>query len=169
MTSVTTICSSSQAQIPLNEYTGGIRSRFALSVLFIHWGSSTNNFWLLVVHLAFTTVNSVHLCTTDYLISLSDTDTNSKHLPIADIANRESIHMWEGQLNSLIHIAWQVHVCKCTCAHQTNFASSLSIYKLANARRPVYLLMFLVAKSEIWTMVPGRLQINTPTNVHIFI
>ena len=74
----------------------GIRSRFALSVLYIHWGSSTNNFWLLVVHLAFTTANSVHLTTTDYLLSLSDTDTNSEHLPIADIANRESIHMWEG-------------------------------------------------------------------------
>jgi len=61
-----------------------------------------NNFRLLVAHLAFTTANSVHLCTTDYLISLSDTDTVSEHLPIADIANRESIHMWEGQLNSLI-------------------------------------------------------------------
>jgi len=29
----------------------------------------------------------------------------------ADIANRESIHMYEGQLSILIHIAWQVHVC----------------------------------------------------------
>ena len=66
---------------------------------------------MLAVHLAFTTANSVHLCTADYLISLSDTDTNSEHLPIADIANRESIHMWEGQLNSLILIAWQVQVC----------------------------------------------------------
>jgi len=56
----------------------------------------TLNFWLLV-HLAFTTANSVHLCTTDYLLSLSDTDTNSQHLPIADIANRESIHVWEGE------------------------------------------------------------------------
>jgi len=44
-------------------------------------------------------------------ISLSDTDTNSEHLSIADIANRESIHMWKGQLNSLIYIARQVHVC----------------------------------------------------------
>ena len=34
-----------------------------------------------------------------------------KEQAIADIANRESIHMWEGQLNSLIHIAWQEHVC----------------------------------------------------------
>ena len=66
---------------------------------------------MLVVRLAFTTANSVHLCTTDYLISHSDTDTNSEHMPIADIANRESIHMWEGELNSLIHIAWRVHVC----------------------------------------------------------
>ena len=96
----------------------GIRGRFALSVLFIHWCSSTttfgsriNNFWLLVVHLTFTTANRVRLRTTDYLLSLSDTDTNSEHLPIADIANRESIHVWEGELNSLIHIAWQVHVC----------------------------------------------------------
>ena len=135
LTSVTTICISSYARIPLKQYTGGIRSLFALSVHFIHWGSSTNNFCLLVVHLAFTTANSVHLCTTDYLITLSDTDTNSEYLPIADIANRESIHMWEGKLNSPIHIA----------CHQTNFTSSLSIYKLANARRPVYLLTFLVA------------------------
>ena len=59
---------------------------------------------------------------------------------IADIAKRESIHMCEGQLNSLIHIAWQ-----CTCTHQTNFTSSLSIYKLTNAQRPVYILTFLVA------------------------
>ena len=66
---------------------------------------------MLVVHLAFTTANSVHLRTTDYLLSLSDADTNREHLPIADIANRESIHMWEGELNSAIHIAWQVHVC----------------------------------------------------------
>jgi len=43
-------------------------------------------------------------------MNLGDTDTISEHLPIADIANRESIHMWEGQLSSLIHIAWQVHV-----------------------------------------------------------
>ena len=64
---------------------------------------------MLVVHLAFTTANSIHLCTTDYLLSLSDTDTISEHLPIADIANRESIRMWEGQLSSLIHIA--LHVC----------------------------------------------------------
>ena len=34
LTSVTTICSSSQAQIPLKEYTGGIRSHFALSKLY---------------------------------------------------------------------------------------------------------------------------------------
>jgi len=52
------------ARIPLKEYTGGIRSRFALSLLFIHWGASTSNVWLLVVHLAFTTANSVHLTTT---------------------------------------------------------------------------------------------------------
>jgi len=66
-------------------------------------------------------------------------------LPIADIANRELIHMWKGQLSSLIHTNWQVHVCKCTCAHQTNFTSYPSIYKLANARWPVYILTFLVA------------------------
>jgi hypothetical protein len=95
----------------LKQYTGGIRSRFALSVLFIHWGSSTSNFSLIVVHLAFTTANSVHLGTNEYLLNLSDTDTVSEHLPIADIAKGESSHMWEGQLNSLIHIAWQVHVC----------------------------------------------------------
>ena len=47
----------------------------------------------------------------NYLINLSDTDTNSEHLPTADIANRESIHVWEEGLNSLIQIAWQVHVC----------------------------------------------------------
>jgi len=82
------------------------------------------------------------LSTTDYL---SDTDKNREHLPIADIANRESVHMWVGQLNSLIHMAWQVHVCKYTCAHQTDFTSSISIYKLANAGWPVYLLTFLVA------------------------
>jgi hypothetical protein len=41
-----------------------------------------NNFWLLVFHLAFITANSVHLCTTEHLLSLSDTDTNSEHLPI---------------------------------------------------------------------------------------
>ena len=46
---------------------------------------------------------------------------------------------------SLIHIAWHVHMCKCTCAHPTNFTSSLSVCKLANARQPVYLLSFLVA------------------------
>ena len=34
-----------------------------------------------------------------------------KEQDIADIANRESIHMCEGQLSSPIHIAWQVHVC----------------------------------------------------------
>jgi len=33
-----------------------------------------------------------------------------KEQAVADIANRESIHMWEGQLNSLIPVAWQVHV-----------------------------------------------------------
>jgi len=42
-------------------------------------------------------------------INLSDTDTISEHFPIADIANRESIHMSEGQLNSLIHIDWQAY------------------------------------------------------------
>jgi len=41
----------------------GIRSLFALSALYIHRGFSTNNFWLLVV-LAFTTANSVHLTMT---------------------------------------------------------------------------------------------------------
>jgi len=41
---------------------------------------------------------------------LNDTDTTSEQLHIADIANSESVHMWEGQLSSLIHIAWQVHV-----------------------------------------------------------
>ena len=61
--------------------------------------------------MAFTTVSSVRLCTAEYLISLSDTDTNRKHLPIANIANRESIHTLEGELNSVIHIAWQVHMC----------------------------------------------------------
>jgi len=65
-------------------------------------------------------VNSVHLCTTDYLLSLSDTGTNSEHLPIADIANRESIHVWKVELNSLIRIAWQVHMCT------PNFISSPS-------------------------------------------
>ena len=34
-----------------------------------------------------------------------------KEQAIADIANRESIHMCEGQLSSPIHIDWQVHVC----------------------------------------------------------
>jgi len=34
--------------------------------------SCTNNFWLLVVHLAFTTGNSVYLTTTDYLLSIGD-------------------------------------------------------------------------------------------------
>jgi len=56
-------------------------------------------------------VSSVHLCTTDQLTSLSDTDTNSEHLPTAGIANRESNLMWEQQLSSLIYIAWQVNVC----------------------------------------------------------
>ena len=51
-----------------------------------------------------------------------------KEQAIADIANRESIRMCEGQPSSLIHIAWQVHMCT------PNFTSSLSIYKLANAR-----------------------------------
>jgi hypothetical protein len=73
----------------------GIRSRFALSVPFIHWGSntttfgsSTNNFWLLIVHLAFTSANIVHLCTTDHLISLRDTDTNSEHLLTSQTENQ---------------------------------------------------------------------------------
>jgi len=47
----------------------------------------------------------------NYLLSLTDTDTNREHLPIAEIANREWIHLWERQLSSLIHIAWEVHVC----------------------------------------------------------
>jgi len=47
----------------------------------------------------------------NYLMSVSDTDTNTEHLPTADIANRGSIHIWEGEINSLIHMAWQVHVC----------------------------------------------------------
>jgi len=34
-----------------------------------------------------------------------------KEQATADIANRESIHMCEGQFNSLILIDWQVHVC----------------------------------------------------------
>jgi len=85
-------------------------------------------------------------------ISLSDQINNSEHLPTADIANREPIHTWEGQLSSLINIAWQVHV------FTSNITSSLSKYKLANARWPVYLLTFLVAKSEIWTTDPGPLQ-----------
>jgi len=34
-----------------------------------------------------------------------------KEKAIADIANRESIHMCEVQLSNLIHVAWQVHVC----------------------------------------------------------
>jgi len=34
-----------------------------------------------------------------------------KEQAIADIANRESIHKCEGQLSSLIPVAWQVHVC----------------------------------------------------------
>ena len=33
-TSVTTVCSSPLARIPLKEYTGGIRSRFTLSILY---------------------------------------------------------------------------------------------------------------------------------------
>ena len=66
-----------------------------------------------------------------------------KEQTIADIANTESVRMCEGQLSGFIHIAWQVHVCT------PNFTSSLSICKLANARRPVYLLALLVAKSEI--------------------
>ena len=28
---------------------------------------------------------------------------------MADIANSESLHVWEGELNRLIHIALQVH------------------------------------------------------------
>jgi len=36
---------------------------------------------------------------------------------------------------------------------KTNFQ-----YKLANARQSVYLLIFLVAYTEIWTTDPGRLQ-----------
>ena len=116
-TSVTAIRSSSSGRIPPKEDTGWIRSHFAPSLLFIHWGSnttsfgsSTNNFWLLVVHLSFRTTKSVHLCTTDFPISLSGTDTVSEHLPTADIANREPIHICEGQLSSLIHTPWQVHV-----------------------------------------------------------
>ena len=58
------------------------------SLMFQH-----HNYWLLIVHLEFTTANSVHLTTTDHLLSLSDTDTISEHLPTADIANREPIHM----------------------------------------------------------------------------
>jgi hypothetical protein len=68
-----------------------------------------HNFRLLVL-LAFTAANSIHLRTTDYLLRLSDTDTNREHLPIADIAKRESIHMWE-RGNQQSHIGWQVHVC----------------------------------------------------------
>jgi len=43
--------------------------------------------------------------------SLSDRDTISEHLPIADIANRESILTREGRLSTLTHTAWQVHMC----------------------------------------------------------
>ena len=116
-TSVTTICSWSQARIPLKEYIGGIRSRFALSVLFTDWGCSTNNFWLLVFHLAFTNANSVGLllCTTDYLISLSDADTNSEHLPIADITNRTNSYVGGATKQchsySLASARVQVHMC----------------------------------------------------------
>jgi len=137
-TSVTTICSSSLARIPLKEYTGGIRNRFALSLLFIHGVSSTNSVALLLVRLAFTTANCVHLCTADYIVSLSDTDIISEHLPTADIANRESILMWEGATQ-------QSHTYSLASARVHSKQTSLSIYKLANARRPVYLLTFLVA------------------------
>ena len=111
-----------------------------------------HKFQLLAVHLAFTTANSVHLCTTDYLISFSDTDTISEHLPTADIAENQFICERGKSAVSFIQPG------KCKCAHQTNFTSSFSIYRLANARRPVYLLTFLVAQSEIRTTDPGRLH-----------
>jgi len=63
-----------------------------------------------------------------------------KEQAIADIAKRESINMREGQLSSLIHIAWQVHVCTPNKLYLLPFN-----IQLANARRPVYLLTFLVA------------------------
>jgi hypothetical protein len=56
-------------------------------------------------------LRTVYISAQLYFLSLSDSDTNSEHLPIADIANRESIRMWEGELNRPIHIAWQVHAC----------------------------------------------------------
>ena len=57
-------------------------------------------------------------------LSLSLSLSSVKEQAIADIANRESIYMCEGHIYSLIHIAWQVHVCT------PNFTASLSIYRV---------------------------------------
>jgi len=44
-------------------------------------------------------------------LSLSLSPPSVKEQAIADIANRESIHMCEAQLSSRIHIAWQACLC----------------------------------------------------------
>ena len=71
----------------------------SLSLSFVTLNSFTHtllqlqhhNFRLLVVPVPFTTANSVRMTTTDYLLSLCDTDTNSEHLPMADIAETQFI------------------------------------------------------------------------------
>ena len=65
-----------------------------------------------------------------------------KEQATADIANRESIHMCEGQLSSLIPIAWQVHVCTPNKLHL--FTSNIQTSQCSTTSLSPHLLVCLV-------------------------
>ena len=68
---------------------------------------------------------------------------------------RINSHIWKAQLNSLTPITWQVHM----CTPNKLYLFPLNI-STSNVRRPVYLLTFLVAYSEIWTTDPEGYSIH---------
>ena len=79
---------------------------------------------------------------------------NNEHLCTADTAKAwESNHIRKQATQQPIHTAWQMHVYK----PKQTLPFPIQ-YKLANARRTVYFLIFLAAESKIWTTDPGRLQ-----------
>ena len=89
-----------------------------------------------------------HKQTTNHIWKKKDVSFLS--ISLSPFCQRTS-HSWhrKQRINSYVWGATQqshpYSLAKCKCAHQTNFTISNSRYKLANARRPLHLLTFLVA------------------------
>ena len=80
---------------------------------------------------------------------------NNVHLCTADTAITIRIKPYKERGNSAIY---PYSPADARVPTKTNFQ-----YKLTNARQSVYLLIFLVASSEIWNTDPGRLHHSMPS------